>query len=224
VLNTFIFEPDADLAEIIFHELAHQRVFARSDTDFNEAFATTVGQEGARRWLKSCHKTDGLEAYLAQLQRNNQFVQLVMKFRDRLEALYGDARNEDGKIRATTKNKNVPPEQLRLQKNEILREMKEEYARLKESWHGDTEYDGWFAREVNNAQLNSVAAYYDLVPGFEQLLSSQGNDLEKFYEAVEHLSKGSKKERRETLKALVQQRKVVADLASPEAIEQKLMK
>ncbi len=53
VLNTFIFEPEPDLAEILFHELAHQQVFASGDTDFNEAFATTVGQEGARRWLRA---------------------------------------------------------------------------------------------------------------------------------------------------------------------------
>src|SRR5881396_1056364 len=53
ILNTFVFDSESDLAETLFHELAHQRVFARSDTDFNEAFATTVGQEGARRWLRS---------------------------------------------------------------------------------------------------------------------------------------------------------------------------
>src|SRR6266403_163267 len=52
ILNTFVFESEGDLAETIFHELGHQRVFASGDTDFNEAFATTVGQEGARRWLR----------------------------------------------------------------------------------------------------------------------------------------------------------------------------
>jgi predicted aminopeptidase len=30
VLNTFIFDPEPDLAETIFHELGHQRVFARA--------------------------------------------------------------------------------------------------------------------------------------------------------------------------------------------------
>jgi len=39
LLNTFIFEPEADLAETLFHELGHQRVFTHDDTDFNEAFA-----------------------------------------------------------------------------------------------------------------------------------------------------------------------------------------
>src|SRR5215475_3013258 len=67
VLNTFIFDPEPDLAETIFHELGHQQVFARGDTDFNEAFATTVGQEGARRWLRCTRGADEYAAYAAQL-------------------------------------------------------------------------------------------------------------------------------------------------------------
>ena len=53
ILNTFVFQPEGELAETIFHEQGHQRVFAGGDTNFNEAFATTVGQEGARRWLRA---------------------------------------------------------------------------------------------------------------------------------------------------------------------------
>src|SRR5437879_4165324 len=63
-LNTFIFDPEPDLAETVFHELGHQRVFARSDTDFNEAFATTVGEEGARRWLRAKGDQTAYENYL----------------------------------------------------------------------------------------------------------------------------------------------------------------
>src|SRR6185436_4760282 len=85
VLNTFIDREEPDLAEVIFHELGHQRVFARADTDFNEAFATTVGQEGARRWLRARGDTNAYTAYLAALRRNDQFVHLVLKIRAELE-------------------------------------------------------------------------------------------------------------------------------------------
>src|SRR6185369_12129692 len=74
LLNTFIFNPDAELAETLFHELAHQRVFARGDTDFNEAFATTVGEEGARRWLKAKGNMVELTQYETDLRRNREFV------------------------------------------------------------------------------------------------------------------------------------------------------
>jgi predicted aminopeptidase len=202
VLNTFIFEDDADLAEIIFHELGHQRVFARGDTDFNEAFATTVGQEGARRWLEAKGDIAARDQYLAHLQRNTQFVHLIMRTRAELEALYGDERKDDGKVKATEKKQSIPPEQLREQKRRIMAGLKKEYAVLKAQWGGNTEFDDWFAHETNNAHLNSIAAYYDFVPGFEQILAANGGDLEKFYNAVERLSKKPKKERHEELRAL----------------------
>src|SRR5204862_4926949 len=100
VLNTFIDRPEAELAEVIFHELGHQRVFAHGDTDFNEAFATTVGQEGARRWLRAHGDTNGYAIYLKALRRNDQFVHLIMTARARLEQIYGDRRDDEGKLRA----------------------------------------------------------------------------------------------------------------------------
>jgi len=99
VLNTFIFDPEPDLAETLFHELAHQRVFAAGDTDFNEAFATVVGQEGARRWLRAKGDRAELEAYLARLQRDARFARLVMNTRSRLETLYGDQRARGARSR-----------------------------------------------------------------------------------------------------------------------------
>ncbi|HLH53469.1 MAG TPA: aminopeptidase [Verrucomicrobiae bacterium] len=202
VLNTFIFEADADLAEIIFHELAHQRLFARGDTDFNEAFATTVGQEGARRWLKSRGNTPELTQYLTHLQHSDQFVHLVMRTRAQLQQLYGDELTAEGKVRASTKNKGVPIETVRKQKRQILDDMLSEFAKLKSGWGGDSEYDGWFTHPINNAHLNSVAAYYDFVPGFEQLLASNGGDMEKFYRAAEKISKRPKSDRHEELRVL----------------------
>ena len=201
VLNTFISNAESDLAETIFHELGHQRVFASGDTDFNEAFATTVGQEGARRWLRSKGDLAAAEKYLAELRRTDQFAHLVAQTREQLERLYGDERSEGGKLKATRKQRMDSPEQLRQRKQQILVQMQREYAQLKAQWGGDTEYDNWFARPVNNAQLNSVAAYYDLVPGFERLLALNGGDLEKFYDAASRLAKESKADRHRRLSA-----------------------
>ncbi len=202
VLNTFIFNPEPDLAETVFHELGHQRVFARSDTDFNEAFATTVGEEGAKRWLRAQGDTAAYDKYLYELKRTRQFVHLTMKTRHQLEDLYGDERNEDGKIKATKKKRELTSEQLRQKKKQILDQLQRDYQELKKQWSGDTNYDAWFARQVNNAQLNSVAAYYDLVPGFERLLDLNGGNLEKFYAAAERLSAMPKKERHQWLNDL----------------------
>jgi len=202
VLNTFIFDPEPDLAETLFHELGHQRVFASGDTDFNEAFATTVGQEGARRWLRAKGDQATSEKYLAELRRTRQFARLIANTRERLEALYEDTRTEEGQVQAVKKKRALPPEQLRREKQDLLDRLRREYAQLKAQWGGDTEYDEWFAHPINNAQLNSVAAYYDLVPGFERLLELNGGDLEKFYQAVERLAGEPKAERHQWLRTL----------------------
>jgi predicted aminopeptidase len=202
VLNTFIFDPEPNLAETIFHELGHQRVFARGDTDFNEAFATTVGEEGARRWLRSKSDTNVLNHYEAELRRNNDFVRLVMDARQELETLYGDERTEAGKIKASSKPHEISPDQLREGKKAVFERLKNRYMQVKAEWGGNTEYDNFFSRPINNAQLNSVAAYYDLVPGFVQLLKMNGDDLEKFYNAAESLSKKPKKERQQWLRRI----------------------
>jgi len=204
VLNTFISNPESDLAETLFHELGHQRVFASGDTDFNEAFATTVGQEGARRWLRAQGDTNALATYLAELRRTDQFVHLIARARERLAVLYQDQPTEGGGFSATKERRAFAPERLRREKQAILQRLQQEYASMKaEQWGGDTRYDPWFAQGVNNAKLNSVAAYYDLVPGFERLLQLKGGDLEEFYRAAGQLAKDPKPERDRGLGVLV---------------------
>lgn len=215
VLNTFIFDPEPDLAETIFHELGHQRVFARGDTDFNEAFATTVGQEGARRWLQAKGDTNGFAQYEAELSRNDQFVHLIMEARQELESLYGDEKTEAAKIKASKKPNALPAEQLLQKKKEVFARLQTRYSQLKLDWGGNTDYDGWFARQLNNAQLNSVAAYYDLVPGFIQLLKLNNGDLENFYDAAQGLSKKTKKERQQWLRTLAGKGPVVESQEKP---------
>jgi predicted aminopeptidase len=202
VLNTFISNAPPDLAETIFHELVHQRVFAPGDTDFNEAFAQTVGQEGARRWLRAKGDNSGCEEYQAQLRRAEQFARLIHATRRKLATLYGDERTDAGQIKSASKPRDVPAEELRRRKQQLLDDLRSEYAQLKAAWGGKTDYDGWFSRPINNAKLNSVAAYYDLIPCFEQLLAQNGGDLEKFYDAAALLAKASKDERHRRLQLL----------------------
>src|SRR5204863_6732985 len=81
ILNTFIHNSEIDLAETLFHELAHQTAFAKGDTDFNEAFATAVAEEGLRRWMLSNTNSAGLDEYRAGLGRKEQFLSLIINTR-----------------------------------------------------------------------------------------------------------------------------------------------
>ncbi|MGA2750479.1 MAG: aminopeptidase [Verrucomicrobiota bacterium] len=192
LLNTFISEPDWELAEIIFHELAHQRLFVPGDTDFNEAFATAVAAEGVRRWFLSSGNSAGYAQYQKTVQHENDFVELVMAARAQLQSVYADARL---------------PEAAKLQrKGEIIRQLRDNYVKTKTRWGGQSGYDQWFAEPINNAKLNTVAAYYDLVPAFQALLRAQDGDMEKFYRAVAALAKLPLTKRHEDLRAYLPSR------------------
>lgn len=201
VLSTYVNRPEPELAEILFHELGHQRLFVAGDTDFNEAYATTVGQEGARRWLRSQGDTNRCEEYMASIQRNNQFVHLILNARQRLEAVYGDTMDKDGNVQAARKPP-LPPDQLSREKQRVFDELRRDYARLKSGWGGYSGYDDWFGAELNNARLNTIANYYDYLPAFEQLLRLNGGDMERFYGAVEQLSTLPQEKRHQRLREL----------------------
>ena len=190
VLNTFLFQNVADVAELLFHELARQRVYVPGDTEFNEAFATAVAEEGLRRWMSAARDVTAQERFRAAAARNGQFVEIVTKARARLESLYA---GHDSEPPASDLAK------LRESKQRIFEELRQDYTRIKMQWGGREEYDQWFAQPLNNAQINSVDTYYKLVPGFHRLLSRHGGDLEAFYQAVKTIGKLPKEERRRRL-------------------------
>ncbi len=192
LLNTFIYEPESELAETIFHELGHRRLYVPGDTDFNEAFATTVAAEGVRRWYLAAQEPKAYEDYLEGRGREKDFVKLVLAARDQLQAVYSDARLSDA-------------EKLR-RKADAIREMRENYAKLKARWGvAKSAYDEWFSEPINNAKLNTIAAYYDLVPAFQAVLRGQGGDIEKFYQAVGALAKMPLEKRRQALARAAEQ-------------------
>ena len=188
VLNTFVRYPDAELARLVFHELAHQLVYVKGDTMFNESFAVAVEEEGVRRWLARHSDERERSVYAQQRERRAQFVELVLRYRERLEAFYREP---------------LPAEAKRAGKARLFAEMAADYSALKaERWGGWSGYDRWFERGVNNAQLASVATYEELVPAFRALLAQQDGDMARFYGAVRKLAQLDQGERDAALAAL----------------------
>ena len=79
-----------NLAELIFHELAHRRLFVADDATFNESFATATARTCVIRWLKSKSDEEAERRYRAEYQREDIFVSLVLKTRKILKELYHD--------------------------------------------------------------------------------------------------------------------------------------
>jgi predicted aminopeptidase len=187
VLNTFIHYPEPELARLLFHELAHQVVYVKDDTVFNESFATVVEQIGVARWL-AANGSDVDRARFVQLQRfRTDFRELVTRTRSDLAQLYAS---------------DASPEEKRRGKEEAFARLKTAYSTQRQNWGGFAGYDRWFAQPLGNAHLVSVAIYTQQVPAFEALLKQQGNDLGRFYAAVRELAELPAAERRQRLAAL----------------------
>ncbi|TFY99656.1 aminopeptidase [Ramlibacter rhizophilus] len=191
LLNTFINYREAELARLLFHELAHQVLYVKNDTTFNESFATAVERLGVERYLASAAKTqDTSREWLDFLERRRAFRELTRGTRERLSALY---------------DSELPAERQRAEKDEIMRAFRAGYAALRERWGGDPARfrlsDRWVAR-ANNATFGAQAAYDELVPGFEALFELQGRDWERFYAAARQLAERPKDERHRFLKEI----------------------
>ena len=188
VLNTFIHYPPPHLARLIFHELAHQVVYVKDDSVFNESFAVTVEQEGLKRWLAR-HGTDGDRTILdSVIGRRDAFVHLIELYRQRAEALYASG---------------LPPGEMRARKTALFAELEQDFRKLRESWGGFPGYDHWFSQKPNNALLASVSIYSRRVPAFQALLAREDGDLGRFYQAVRRIARLEKAERTAALEHLM---------------------
>jgi predicted aminopeptidase len=174
ILNTMIGWNDVELASIIFHELTHQLIYIANDADFNEALATTVEEEGVRRWLESLGRSGELEQYALEQRRSLEVVALLRRTRDDLRVLYASG---------------IDAARMRERKAAALAALRGSYARLVQSWGPHPPFESWFHGEINNAYLASIATYYDCVPGFRRELAAVGGDLEAFYRRVRELAK-----------------------------------
>jgi len=187
VLNAFVNYPEHALSRLIFHELAHQVVYVKGDTEFNESFATAVETEGVRRWIAR-HGTDKMRAeFDLSQQRRMQFRELAYRYRERLADLY---------------RLPIAREEMRVRRAQAFSGMQRDYELLKSQWGGFAGYDRFFDHP-NNAHLASVAIYTGLVPQFQQLIAKHDGDLAAFYAEVKALAALDKAERAARLAAVV---------------------
>ncbi|MBP8925263.1 MAG: aminopeptidase [Pseudomonadales bacterium] len=174
VLDTWIHRGEPALAALVFHELAHQLVYASDDTEFSESFARVVEHEGVRRWLAHAGHDTAYADYLRDQQIDTQFFSLLMATRERLALLYQQP---------------LAVPLMRERKERVFEDLRKEYARESASWPAHLRFDAWMGAPLNNARLASLANYQRWVSAFEQLLLEREGDLPSFYAAAQTLSR-----------------------------------
>ena len=195
VLSTFVKYREVDLARLIFHELAHQVVYVKDDSSFNESFAVTVEEAGVARWLASEARLRGeseAAALAADLDRGRElrahFRTLIRTTRERLTALYAS---------------NATDEEKRAGKAAAFEWLRAGYEEQRAASGGGVSFERWFAGGVNNAGIAAMALYADRVPQFTALLAAENGDLPRFYARVKALAALPPGEREPALVAAV---------------------
>lgn len=186
LLSTVLDYSDTHLARLIFHELAHSRLWVKDDTRFNEAFAVAVEEEGVRRWLE--HTADPMRRanYELYSRRKRDFLSLLDSYQQKLAQNFSSSNSAHEKRR---------------EKAELMRALGRDFKRLRLAWGGFNGYDEWFRDTVDNAELVSFSTYHSLVPGFRELVS-RSTSMGQFYKTAASLAELSPAQRQTQLLTL----------------------
>jgi predicted aminopeptidase len=187
VLNSMLRWDEAHTARFIFHELAHQRLYVKNDTAFNEAFAETVAERGLERWLQMRVDASRADVIRRAELREEQFIAIVLSAKSELERAYA----------ATW-----PDTEKRAMKHVTLERLRRNYQQLKLDWGGVSSYDAWIANDLNNAKISAVVTYNDDIPAFRALLQRAAGDMPQFYELAERVGRLSAERRRACIEGL----------------------
>jgi predicted aminopeptidase len=176
---------DDELARTIFHELAHQQLYVKGDTAFNESFASFVGQQGLREWRKARELPPPDPRAQAM---EHGFTALVLDLREELRQLYASSR--DSAVLARGKQARIEAFRRR-------------YARWRDTQRpGDHRYDAWVAAPINNARLLPFGLYDCWTGAFALLYERAGRRWPAFYAQVRRLAGEPQAQRDRTLDAL----------------------
>ena len=186
VLNTMLDRDEEYIASMLFHELAHQKLYVADDSELSEAFATAVEEHGMELWLGERGGAVALERYRERAERRDKFASLVSAQQERLSEIYESALADEAK---------------RAAKAESFELMQDDYASLKARWGGADDYDAWFEQPMNNAKLAAVATYRRWLPVLRSRLDRVG--LAAFYLEMEALAALPANERATVLESWV---------------------
>lgn len=187
LLNTMLARGEVETAALIFHELAHQRVYVQDDARFNESYAVAVEIEGVRLWLQRRGEQGALERWLAERERESEVRALLTELRAQLERVYAAPLAESARA---------------ARKRELIDQTRARYAVLKEHQGWDGRFDTWLGPGLNNALLSILDTYERWVPAFQAMLARHDGDFAAFHADVDRLAKRPRAERERILAGL----------------------
>jgi predicted aminopeptidase len=186
VLSTMMRWDDLQLVSTLFHELAHQVLYIKDDTAFNESFATAVEEIGIERWLAMRGRKGDMSRYRERKNLHRELMGLVNAAREELRDYYA--------------REVAAAEKRQLKAARLERLSADVSSVLNAAGRADNH---WLSSELNNARLLPMALYEERVPAFRALFAECEYEFTCFYERAKEVSKLKKPERDARLDELV---------------------
>ena len=169
----------------MIHEQTHATVFIKNNVQFNEEFASFVGQEGALRFIEHKYGTNSKELKDAQMQ---------IKDSKAFNAFFRNLYNELADMYKNTPSK----EERLLQKQAIIEKFKLSFEKDYFKYFSSDRYLGFEKREWNNARIMGFMHYVEKENIFYDLLKKNNNNFKETVSQIKDISKLCGKRRHHT--------------------------
>lgn len=181
LLDTMWNRSDAQFAAFIFHELAHQQLYVKGDTRFNESYASFVETTGVKLWLQARGQPGAYDQWLALEDAERTFSGLLEVTRDALREIYQSG---------------ADPAELRTRKQAAFEQMNQAYEEtVDKEWSGTDYFGNWFSKPPNNARFALLDTYHGGNCAFARLFAEAGGNMREFHVLASQQSRISHEER-----------------------------
>ena len=165
IFSTMLTQDRAALVNVVIHELTHATVFFKDQMDFNEQIATFVGCQGAVDFSGVRFGPGSPDQERAQgiMDDGILFARFMRGVFRRLNHLYTQPLSLTSKLE---------------EREDIFREVKQDFARLREQFKTDF-YLGFEDVRLNNAVVLAMARYVANIKQIQKAYAKLGKDLRK---------------------------------------------
>jgi predicted aminopeptidase len=172
VLSSMMRWDDVQLVATLFHELAHQVLYVKGDSGFNESFATAVEEFGMQRWLADRGSEHEYADYLERRELSQRINALADATRQELASVYAAA---------------IDTKEKRERKKVLLASLQRRIADRLE--HAGRDPSSWLEGELNNARLVPMTLYEGRLPEFRELFRNCDQRFDCLYAAARELAR-----------------------------------
>jgi predicted aminopeptidase len=163
-----------ELARLILHEETHATLFLKKQANFNEEFASFVGDAAALAYMQwkygDTAEAQERERIASSAADTETFRRDILEIASRLRPLYGDDSLSD--------------DEKKSQKNEIISRFQTEFRDSYPMRYMTDNYRGFADIQINNAYISLYLLYGERQDNFSALYAGYDRDLAGFIAAV----------------------------------------